>query len=125
MKLRTSILSLSLAVAIGASAGDCYSILSGDTLKMGNSLIERVYLWNNGHLITCRVTDKASGKTLVSSGKTPDFTVNRAVPSDGRLSVAELKSDGIRPARLVATVSYRLGDLDVERSYRLYDGVPA
>ncbi len=125
MKLRTSILSLSLAVAIAASAGDCYSILSGDTLKMGNSLIERVYLWNNGHLITCRVTDKASGKTLVSSGKTPDFTVNRAVPSDGRLSVTELKSDGIRPERLVATVNYRLGDLEVERSYRLYDGVPA
>ena len=125
MKLRTSILSLSLAVAIGASAGDCYSILSGDTLKMGNSLIERVYLWNNGHLITCRVTDKVSGKTLVSSGNAPDFTVNRAVPSDGRLSVTELKSDGIRPERLVATVNYRLGDLEVERSYRLYDGVPA
>lgn len=125
MKLRTSILSFFLAVAFVATAGDCYSILSGDTLKMGNNLIERVYLWNDGHLITCRVTDKTSGKTLVSAAKNPDFTVNRAMPSDGKLSVKELKNDGIRPDRLVATVSYRLGDLEVERSYRLYDGVPA
>ena len=59
-------------------AGDCYSILSGDTLRMGNDLIERVYLWNNGHLLTCRVTDKRSGKTFVSDGSRPDFAVNRA-----------------------------------------------
>lgn len=125
MNLRKPIFSISLAVAFVASAGDCYSTLSGDTLKMGNSTIERVYLWNNGHLITCRVTDKLSGKTLVSTGKTPDFTVNRATPSDGRIALSRLKSDGIRPDRLVTTISYRLGDLEVERIYRLYDGVPA
>lgn len=125
MRLRELILSISLAGALGASAGDCYSTLSGDTLRMGNSAIERVYLWNNGHLITCRVTDKLSGKTLVSAGKTPDFTVNRATPSDGKLAVTCFRSDGIRPDHLVATVSYRLGDLEVERRYRIYDGVPA
>lgn len=126
MKSRLLTLSLAMtAASLGAAAGECYSVLSGDTLKIGNSRIERVYLWNNGHLITCRVTDKLSGKTFVSDAKTPDFIVNRAVPADGKLTVAEVPSDGIRPDRFVATVSYRLGDLEVERSYRLYDGVPA
>ncbi|MDE7473486.1 MAG: alpha-galactosidase [Muribaculaceae bacterium] len=125
MNLRNLFISLSLATAHVVMAGDCYSILSGDTLRMGNDLIERVYLWNDGHLITCRVTDKQSGKTLMSDGSRPDFAVNRAEPSDGRMTVRNVDSDGIRPAHTVVTITYRLGDLDVERSYRLYDGVPA
>ncbi len=125
MRSRELLLSAFLAVAFVASAGDCYSMLDGDTLRMGNSRIERVYLWNNGHLITCRVTDKLSGKTFVPTAGTPDFTVNRAVPSDGRFVVTEFRSDGIRPDHMVTTVSYRLGDLEVERVYRMYDGVPA
>lgn len=122
------LLSLTLSMTCAASAmavSDCYSTLQGDTLKIGNSRIERVYLWNNGHLITCRVTDKLSGKTLVNTGKTPDFAVNRATPSDARFEVRTLESDGIRPSRLVTTVTYRLGELEVERSYRIYDNVPA
>ena len=126
MKKRTLTLSLSLLGMVTQSvASDCYSLLSGDTLKIGNSRIERVWLWNEGHLITCRVTDKLSGKTFVSSGITPDFAVNREKPFDGKISVATIPADGIRPERLVTTVSYRLGDLEVERSYRIYDNVPA
>ena len=125
MKTRLLTLSLYLTTAIRVIAGDCYSVLSGDTLKMGNSRIERVFLWNNGHLITTRVTDKLSGKVLITDGRTPDFTVNRAEPTDGKITVAHVESDGIRPDRLVTTVTYRLGDLDVERTYRLYDKVPA
>lgn len=125
MNLRHLIISLSLATAVSALAGDSYCILTGDTLRMGNSLIERVYLWNDGHLITCRVTDKASGSTLQSDALRPDFTVNRAEPSEGSMIVETLPEDGIRPERTVATISYRLGDLEVERRYRLYDGVPA
>lgn len=116
---------LSLAAALFAGASDCYSVLEGDTLRMGNSRIERVWLWNNGHLITCRVVDKASGKVLTSRGDTPDFAVNRANPTDGAMTVGRLKNDGVRPERLVTTVTYRLGDLDVERTYTLYDSVPA
>lgn len=125
MKTRLLTISLFLTAAFGAAAGECYSQLSGDTLKMGNSRIERVYLWNDGHLITCRVTDKLSGKSWTSSAGSADFVVNRAVPSDGKIRVEEVAGDGIRPPRLVTTVTYRLGDLEVERSYRLYDGVPA
>lgn len=126
--MRIRLLTLSLAIIatlMQAKAGDYYSVLSGDTLKMGNSRIERVWLWNNGHLITCRVTDKLSGKTFVSTGKTPDFAVNRSNPSDGKMIVEQIAGDGIRPDRLVTTITYRLGDLDVERTYRIYDDVAA
>ena len=111
--------------ALSAGASDCYSVLSGDTLKMGNNRIERVWLWNDGHLITCRVTDKLSGKTLETSAKTPDFAVNRATPKDGKIAVERIAGDGIRPDRLLTTVTYRLGDLEVERTYRIYDDVAA
>lgn len=123
--LRLLSLTLSLTYAATMTASDCYSILQGDTLKIGNSRIERVYLWNNGHLITCRVTDKLSGKVLVNTGSNPDFAVNRAIPSDASCKVEAIEADGIRPARLVTTVTYRLDDLDVQRSYRIYDNVPA
>lgn len=106
-------------------AGECYAFLEGDTLRIGNSRIERKALWNNGHIITLSVTDKSSGKTIVSAGKNPDFNVNREKPSGGKLTVRQLPGDGIRPSRMVATASYRLGNLEVERDYRLYDRVPA
>ena len=116
----------SLLFASTASfAGECYSRLDGDTLKIGNSRIERVYLWNGGHLVTCRVTDKLSGRTWKSVSKDPDFAVNRSKPSDGKIKVEDIKADGIRPAHQRTTVSYSLGALDVERSYRVYPGVPA
>ncbi len=119
------ILSIGFTASFQASAGECYARLHGDTLRLGNSRIERTALWNNGHLITLSVIDKTSGKILTAAGKNPDFNVNREKPSDGKLSVKEIKSDGIRPDRMVATVYYRLGNLEVERDYRLYDGVPA
>jgi len=125
MKLREFTLSLYLVIGMVASAGECYVSLSGDTLRMGNSRIERVFLWNNGHLVTCRVTDRLSGRTFWSDGNIPDFSVNQETPLSGRLAVEEFKSDGVCPDHLVATVGYRLGDLEVERRYRLYDKVPA
>ncbi len=106
-------------------ADECYAHLKGDTLRMGNSRIERTALWNNGHIITLSLTDKLSGKTMTTAGKNPDFNVNREKPADGKIRVRQIKSDGIRPDRTVATITYRLGDLEVERDYRLYDGIPA
>ena len=127
MKLsRTLCISLVFASAtVGAKAGECFVRLDGDTLRMGNSRIERVAVWNNGHIRTVRVLDRKSGKVLTTVGNAADFTVNKAEPTGGKLSVRTLPADGIRPERTVATVSYRLGDLEVERDYRLYDGVPA
>ena len=114
----------SAAIGLQAVAGECYARLQNDTLRIGNSKIERTWLWNNGDLVTLSVTDKASGRTFRTAGNAPDFVVNRAKASGGRFQTAVLPSDGIRPERMVATVSYRLGDgLEVERTFRVYPKV--
>lgn len=114
-----------MPIAGAYAESDCYVRLENDTLRIGNSRIERTALWNNGHISTIELVDKLSGKRFVSRGVNPDFSINRGNPSGGKLSVRRIASDGIRPARMVATVKYRLGDLNVERDYRLYDSVAA
>lgn len=115
-----------MATAVcGGHASECYSVLEGDTLRMGNGRIERVFLWNGGNLITCRLTDKNSGKSWTSSGKNPDFVINRETPSAGTIKTQAVPADGIRPQHLLTVINFRLGDLEVERRYRLYDGVAA
>lgn len=92
---------------------------------MGNNLIERVFLWNNGNLITVRVTDKLSGKSFDSDYNKPDFAINNAIATDGSLQVLNRSSDGIKPTCLISKINFTLGDLEVERQYRIYDDVPA
>ena len=126
MRPKNLLLSFVIIAAAGkAYAGECYATLRGDTLKMGNSRIERTFLWNNGNLITLTLCDKQSGKILKSKGENPDLILNRASATDGKLSVSDLPADGIHPSRTVATVSFRLGGLEVKRDYRLYPGVSA
>lgn len=125
MNLRKFFTYCALAGAIPCMAGECYSILDGDTLRMGNDRIERTFLWNNGHLITRSIVDKRSGKVFKSVGNTPDFNINRETPTDGKLNITDVAADGIRTAHKLVTITYKLGNLDVARSYRLYDGIPA
>ncbi len=124
--MKKSLIVLSLfALSADILAGDCYSVMRGDTLLIGNSNIERAFKWNDGNLVTLSVTDKQSGKKLNTVGKNPDFTINRHKVSDAKLKVTEVPANAIKPKSLVTTVSYRLGDLDVERVYSVYDNTPA
>lgn len=116
---------LLLFASIICKASDSYTFLKGDTLYMGNNLIERVFLWNNGNFITVRVTDKLSGKNFESDYNKPDFVINNALATDGTLEVINRISDGIKPACLISKINFTLGDLEVERQYRIYDNVPA
>lgn len=118
-------LAATAALPAAAAGSECYARLDGDTLRLGNDRIERVALWNNGHIKTARITDKASGRTWTMAALQPDFAVNRAEPSGGSLTTRTVAADGIRPERLEATVSYSLGALKVERVYRIYPGVAA
>ena len=42
----------------------CYSTLKGDTLVIGNTLIERKFVWNGGNLMTYSLSDKRMGKRI-------------------------------------------------------------
>ena len=117
---------LTLCGAASFAQEDCYSLLRDDTLTMGNSRIERTFLWNNGNLVTIRVTDKGSGRVWTNSSRTPDFEASRAgTNGPGRWRVERKEATELHPAFLETTVEFSQGDLDVRRVYRLYDDTPA
>ena len=75
----------------------CYGRLKNDTLTIGNSLVERTFLWNGGNIITYRLTDKSNGKSWKNHSLTPDFRVTKNLPqpSNGSLKVVPVKETKI------------------------------
>lgn len=107
--------------------GDTYSRMSGDTLIIGNSLVERCFIWNGGNLMTVSLADKSSGRVMRSASLRPDFVVSRntGCGTDGRIAVVDVPESRIHPAYQKTVVTYALGDLDIRREYRVYSGCPA
>lgn len=103
-----------------------YSVLQGDTLVIGNGLVERKFVWNGGNLMTFSLTDKAAGVEHRSLALTPDFVVTRheGSGSGGTVTVEDIPEDLIRPSYLKTTVEYTLGALHVRREFRVYEGSP-
>ena len=104
-----------------------YSRLQNDTLTIGNKLLERKFLWNNGNLITYSLTDKSSGQCWLNQTKSPDFRISKDINnlSNPSYTSQEIKETVIHPGYLATTVSFTLGTLDVRRVYRIYDNSPA
>ena len=113
------------AVSSQIYAHSCYARLEGDTLRIGNSRIERVFAWDGGALRTLWVTDVATGFKMPSTHERPDFVLAEEAPEDAVLEVLEVPESRWAPAHFVAQVSYRIGRVQVRREYRLYDDVPA
>lgn len=108
------------------SQTNCYSRLDGDTLSIGNTLIERKFNWNGGNLITYSLTDKKNGHCWLNKSHTPDFIISKSgiTVSDASCHVTMVKATEIRPSYLQTEVSFTLGDLDVKRVYRIYENCP-
>lgn len=107
-----------------AMASECYARLEGDTLRIGNSAVERVFVWHDGAVATARIAVKGAAP-LMADPSAPDFIVNRAAPAGVRLDTMTVAADGVTPEQFLATVSYQAGPLDVRRVYRLIPGVSA
>lgn len=105
----------------------CYSVMHGDTLVLGNGLIERKMLWNGGNLITVCLTDKLSGKTHFSDSKAPDFVMaaDSGAGKDAKINIEDIRQNLIHPAYQKTTVEYSMGQLRIRREFRVYDDVPA
>lgn len=121
---------LSLLVSLAAlpawAQNGSYGRLEKDTLYIGNTLIERKFVWNNGNLITHSLTDKSSGHTWLNRVKSPDFTISKDTKaSNASFSAREVAETPVHPAYLEATVAYTLGGLDIRRVFRVYDDAPA
>jgi hypothetical protein len=118
---------LQAAVICTFSRNSCYSRLENDTLTIGNSLIERTFLWNGGNLITCTLTDKHGNRRWENLQPEPDFRLSsKPLPTNNASYAARtVKATSIRPEHLEITVAFSSGDLDVRHVYRIYDSAPA
>lgn len=105
----------------------CYSRQKGDTLVIGNSLIERKFVWNGGNLMTHSLTDKARSQTTLAASPVPDFFISKdtKTAANGTHQVERVSANEIHPAYLKTTVTFSLGELDIQRIYRIYDDCPA
>lgn len=104
-----------------------YARMSGDTLSIGNSLIDRTFLWNGGHLKTISLTEKATGKVNVSAVVRPDLVLmHGAETGSAALFGSEvIPQNEIHPSYLKVSVSYTLGSLNIRREFRIYEDTPA
>lgn len=105
----------------------CYSELKGDTLVIGNSMIERKFIWNGGSLMTYTLSDKVNNKVNQTISLEPDFVITKGVKiaSEGKFQSEKVPATDIHPPYLKTTVAYSLGELQILRIYRIYDNCPA
>lgn len=127
MKRLLTALAIAGAITPSYAQKTSYGKLEGDTLTIGNSLIERKFVWNGGNLMTYSLSDKTNGKTTVSASLAPDFFISKdeKVGTNGHCKVEKVAASDIHSAYLKTTVTFSLGALDIQRIYRIYDDCPA
>ena len=103
-----------------------YSRLDNDTLVIGNKLIERKFVWNNGNLITYNLTNKSSGQCWFNKSKNPDFQILKDVTKVSGTSYAtkEIVENTIHSSYLETEVCFSLGSLSIKKVYRIYNDSP-
>ena len=116
-----------LVSALTSYGASWYARMDGDTLSVGNSLIERRYLWNGGHLKTLSLEDKTTGALHMSLTLRPDLVLTKGADAgtDARLLTEVIPQSEICPSYLKVTVAYSLGSLDIRREFRIYEDTPA
>ncbi len=116
-----------LVSALTSHGASWYARMDGDTLSVGNSLIERRYLWNGGHLKTLSLEDKTIGTVHRSIVLRPDLVLTKGAGAGagGRLQSEVVPESEVCPSYLKVTVAYSLNSLDIRREFRIYEDVPA
>lgn len=126
MKRRLLILLLLLGAWHSMDAmHSCYATLQKDTLRIGNDVLERCFLWNGGALKTISVVDKRIHSVLRAMGKQPDFAIAKGNAEQGSMSSRWIESNGVHPGYLCVEVSYLQGSLSIKRIFRVYGNAPA
>ncbi len=112
--------------AYNSNAGSCYALLKNDTLFIGNDLIERRFLWNDGNMITISLKDKVNGQIWVNKNHVPDFYIPTQCQqaTNGAWKSQEVESN-IVPKHLEVSIEYTIDQLEVRKVYRIYQNSPA
>lgn len=105
----------------------CYATMTGDTLRVGNSFIERSLVWTGGGLKTVSLDNRTTGTRFVNISGKPDFAVTENDPAATGMTftVDSVAATPIRGVRLEACVEYTQGGLQVRRVYAVEPTSPA
>src|SRR5690606_31892995 len=128
LKKVSIVLTLTLSLTHHSFADDqAYARQEGNTFYIGNNKIERSFQWNNGNLITLKITDKTNGKVWENVTKQADFFVPGQSDKNmkpGTWRIRRIKTPVSDPYSEV-TVEYALERLSIRRVFRIYDDCPA
>ena len=127
MKRIFALITLAFVSCLSYASPSWYAKMKGDTLSVGNSLIDRTFFWNGGHLQTLSLTDKTTGRTHVSASVRTDLVLMHGADkgNGGKLHSEIVPQNEIHPSYLKVTVTYSLGLLNVRREFRIYEDTPA
>lgn len=101
-----------------------YARLEGDTLRMGNSRVERVFLWNNGELKTIGLLNKTTGKYIDAKGQNADMLILKGEAKNACIETLPVAGTALGPGYVLVNITYSKGELQIRRQYRIYDDVP-
>ncbi|RNC65641.1 alpha-galactosidase [Proteiniphilum sp. X52] len=121
------ILALSLSNCLFADNKAGYARKEGGVLYIGNNKIERSFQWNNGNLITLKITDKENGKEWENLAKHADFFVPGQSDKNmkpGTWDIQRVETPLTDPYSEVI-IEYAMEKLSVRRVFRIYDDCPA
>ncbi len=106
--------------------------LEDDILTLANTRIERRFVWNGGNLKGLDITNVESGQRWTLASETPDIApfgahlqIDEEKAGKGTLRVRKVLATPITPAHVKAEIEFSAGALDVRRTCRIFENVPA
>ena len=116
-----------LCLGTANAQNNSYALFKNDTLKIGNNLIERVFLWNNGNLITCSIEDKENHHKWENISNIPDFQFTKDITQadDADLIISKEKETSIHPAYTRVEVYTKIQNIQTKRVFKVFDNCPA
>ena len=125
MKYISFLIFFNVLASVSIAQSGCYSNLKNDTLVIGNRLIERKFLWNNGNLITFSVTDKVNKNVWANVDHRPDlFISDKDSATSGKWNIRYVEENPIHSAYLASEVTFSLGATAIKRIYKVYENSP-
>lgn len=132
-KLLTSILLITISIHTSYCNNndlrylDCIVQLKEDMLTVGNSKIERIFKFNNGHLITRYILNKETGFQWNTTDDTPDTSFPGITERPGLESFRTyiVEQTLSKEAYVEVEIIYKADQLFVKRIIRLYPDCPA
>ncbi|MBD0830998.1 alpha-galactosidase [Aestuariibaculum sediminum] len=102
---------------------NCYARLGIDTLTIGNAFIERQFLFNNGNLISTKIKNKTTGKTIdIFNGHTPDFNIEgfNPIKQQHTFNINKIDKNPIVPAHIEVQIITVYEGLQVKQLFKIF-----